>query len=139
MNVRDTSSHGDTHMYVPKYRSALTNKLTNLRSTNPKDYWKILNSANKDKKCAVNIEDIYNFMKEVNNADPDDHIQNSFNPISVRKETQLISDDLLNTQTKEEEIKEAVQKLKKRKAPGFDSILNEHISSSLNIFLPIYF
>ena len=45
----------------------------------------------------MNIEDIYNFMKEVNNADPDDHFQNSFNPISVRKETQLISDDLLNT------------------------------------------
>ena len=84
---------------MQEYRNALTNKLTNLRSTNPNDYWKILNSANKDKKCPVNIdlEDIYNFMKEVNNADPDDHIQNSFNPISVRKETQLISDDLLNT------------------------------------------
>ena len=123
---------------VREYRSALTNKLTNLRSTNPKDYWKILNSGNKDKKCAVDIEDMYNFMKEVNNADPEDHIPNSFNPIPVRNETQLISDDLLNTPIREEEIIEAVQKLKKGKAPGFDSILNEHISSSLNIFLPIY-
>ena len=76
---------------VREYRSALTNKLTNLRSTNPKDCWKILNSGNKDKKCAVDIEDMYNFMKEVNNADPDDHIPNSFNPIPVRNETQLIS------------------------------------------------
>ena len=40
-------------------------------------------------------------MKEVNNADPDDHIPNSLNPISVRMETQLISDDLLNTPIKE--------------------------------------
>ena len=61
---------------------------------------------------------MYNFMKEVNNADTDDHIPKSFNPIPVRKEPQLISDDLLNTPIKEEEIIEAVQKLKKGKAPG---------------------
>ena len=82
---------------------------------------------------------MYNFMKEVNNADTDDHFPNSFNPIPVRKEPQLISDDLWNTPgpIKEEEIIEAVEKLKKGKAPGFYSILNEYVSSSLNIFLPI--
>ena len=82
---------------------------------------------------------MYNVMNEINNADPNNHTPNCFNSIPVRNEIQVISDDLFNTPIKEEEIIEDVQKLKKGKAPGFNSILNEHISSSLNIFLRIYF
>ena len=51
---------------VQRYRNDLSQKLKNLRSTNPKDYWKILNASSKDKKCAVDINDMYNFLKDVN-------------------------------------------------------------------------
>ena len=43
---------------VQRYRYDLSQKLKNLRSTNPKDYWKILNASSKDKKCAVDINDM---------------------------------------------------------------------------------
>ena len=38
----------------------------------------------------------------------------------------------------EEEIREAVNKLKKGKAPGNGHILNEHIATTLHIFMPTY-
>ena len=38
----------------------------------------------------------------------------------------------------EEEIKTTVRKVKNGKAPGYDNVVNEHISSSLAIFLHVY-
>ena len=54
---------------VQRYRNDLSQKLKNLRSTIPIDYWKILNASSKNKKCAVDINDIYNFLKHVNESD----------------------------------------------------------------------
>ena len=44
----------------------------------------------------------------------------------------------LNSVITEEEIKTAVRKLKNGKAPGYDNVVNEHISSTLPIFLHVY-
>ena len=37
-----------------------------MRSTNPRDYWKILNASNTNNKCAVDINDMFHFLKSVN-------------------------------------------------------------------------
>lgn len=47
-------------------------------------------------------------------------------------------DDILNGEISDEEIVAAVKKLKNSKAAGYDLIVNEHISSTLSIFLPVY-
>ena len=53
---------------IKDYKTELTQKLTNMRSTNPRDYWKILNASNTNNKCAVDtcINDLFHFLKSVN-------------------------------------------------------------------------
>lgn len=52
---------------IKKYRKSVTEKIRNVRTTNIKEllYWNILNSTWKDKKCAVDINDYFNFMKGI--------------------------------------------------------------------------
>ena len=124
---------------VQRYRYDLSQKLKNLRSTNPKDYWKILNASSKDKKCAVDINDMYNFLKDVNKSEfEEQYHQDSNYSASIASEFNEISDELLNSVIREDDIIEAVRKIRNGKSPGFDSILNEHISSTLSIFMPVY-
>ena len=59
---------------------------------------------------------------------------------SIASEFNETSDELLNSVIREDDtcILEAVRKIRNGKSPGFDSILNEHISSTLSIFMPVY-
>ena len=111
-------------------------KLRQLRTTNSKEYWKILNSTNTDSKCTADINDMFLFFKRVNEGDEnDDNAENLDDVTNVDNE---YSDVLLNSPILEDEIIAAVKKLKNGKAPGYDNIVNEHISSSLHILLPVY-
>ena len=93
----------------------------------------------KIKKCAVDINDMYNFLKDVNESDfEEQYYQDSNHSASVNSEINEISDEFLNSVICEDDIIEAVRKIKNGKSPGFDSILNEHISSTLSIFMPVY-
>ena len=118
---------------IKNYKNGIARKLTELRSTNPKEYWKILNSSNENKKCAVDIDRMFRFMSDMNAGDcDDDFLANSDNSDIAS------NDEILNSVITEDEIEKAVRKLKHGKAPGYDNVLNEHISSTLSIFLPVY-
>ena len=47
-------------------------------------------------------------------------------------------ENILNTNIREEEVLAAVKQLKNNKAVGYDRVLNEHISSTVPIFLSLY-
>ena len=123
---------------IQKYRNDLSQKLKTIHSKNPKDYWKILNASSKDKKCAVDINDMYNFLKHVNEREFEETNRQDNHATSATDEVNAISDEFLNPMISENDIIEAVRKIKNGKSPGFDSILNEHISSTLSIFMPVY-
>ena len=59
-NLKTTSKTYKRTMdkYKTKYTTKLARKLSELRSTNSKEYWKILNSTNKNKKCTVDIDEM---------------------------------------------------------------------------------
>ena len=40
-------------------------QLCNLRSKNPKEYWKILNSDVDKQRCNADLHDLFNFIKNV--------------------------------------------------------------------------
>lgn len=46
---------------IKGYETDLTKKLKNLRSTNSKEYWKILNTSKSSNKCAIYINNIFNY------------------------------------------------------------------------------
>ena len=45
---------------------------------------------------------------------------------------------ILKTNIREEEVSAAVKQLKNNKAAGYDRVLNEHISSTVSIFVSLY-
>ena len=106
---------------IKKHRNDITKKLSDLHSKNPKDYWKILNVSNKNSKCAVDVDAVYSFLKNINenvifdsnqcNIDDDEKVVNNFSDEIL---------DSLNCEIKDEEILEAVKRLKNNKAGGFD-------------------
>ncbi|XP_062608016.1 uncharacterized protein LOC134269832, partial [Saccostrea cucullata] len=138
-NLRETSRSYKKVMdnSIRKYKADLTRKLMQLRTTNTKAYWKILNSTNKESKSAVNIGEVFKYLKsinECNNVADDD----AFDLSDREPESGESSNDILNGEISESEIIEAVNKLKNGKASGIDCIVNEHISSTLYTFLPVY-
>lgn len=50
---------------IKRYRKGITEKMKNVRTTNTKEYWKILNSIYKDKICAIDINDYLNCIKGI--------------------------------------------------------------------------
>lgn len=119
---------------IKDYKKTITKKLVNLRSTNPKDYWKILHGSRRDEKCAVSIDDMFQFLKDMNEGCENGE-SNIDNPDFIGT---CMYDDILNGEISDEEIVAAVKKLKNSKAAGYDLIVNEHISSTLSVFLPVY-
>lgn len=87
-------------------------------------------------KCDVSIDDMFQLLKDMNegcengeaNIDNPDFIVNAVTE-------SCMYDDILNG---DEEIVATVNKLKNSKAVGYYLIVNEHISSTLSIFLPVY-
>ena len=46
-----------------KHRTEMKKKLSNLRSKNLKEYWKILNTNIDKQRCYANLHDLYSFFK----------------------------------------------------------------------------
>jgi hypothetical protein len=104
------------------------NKIQNLRSSNPKEYWKIINSKSKSNgACHVSITDFYNHFKVVNDCIENDVYQYDLDQGNF--------DDgfLLNSAITEHEILQAVNSLKSNKSSGIDEILNEYIVASIRL------
>ena len=111
-------------------KTDLTRKLKKMRSTNPKDYWKFLNASNTNNKCAVDINDMFQFLKSVNECGNDfDNEVDSDNNDCTANDSSYMSD--VNCTISDDEILHAVKKLKNNKAPGYDEVLNEHIIQTL--------
>ena len=114
-------------------------KLKNLKSSNPKDFWKIINSGEEKDKCNAPIKDLYDYFKNINNAENikenenEAHIISDINPDAFEN----INIEINRPITKEEILK-AVKNLKNNKSPGVDAILNEHIKCSIDLMMPIY-
>ena len=123
---------------VKNFKKSRVEKLRNLRHTNAKEYWKIINSAEQKDVRSPPLNDLYTYFKNLNSNDtshssekPTSHEENP--PEGIQEINQEI-----NQPISESEIICAIQKLKNNKSAGSDSILNEHIKCTLSLFLPIY-
>ena len=114
-----------------------TQKVRSLKSTDSREYWKLINIRQVGK-VQANLEDVYEHFKELS--------ENSTRLIT-RMETGM---DTLGTLEQhfnitelykpfdEAEIKKVPQKLKTNKSPCADMILNEYIKTSLDQLMPVY-
>ena len=77
---------------------------------------------------------MFQFMKDLNAGDyEDEFLGNSDLSYTLTIDETDTPDGSLYSAITEEEIKTAVRKLKNGIAPGYDNVVNEHISSSLLI------
>ena len=126
-----------------KYRKLHLQKLQNnirkMRTSKPKDYWKLINSIDKKRdKSPISMESLFNFFKTLNINDIDVTQQqpadlDAQNDVNGNNNTQVLNDPIT-----ESEIFESIKTLKLNKSSGNDDIVNEYIISTKHIMMPIY-
>ena len=116
---------------LKKYRATLRKKIDNLRSNNPKDYWKLLNSCKKKTKTSISLETLHDFFKDLNKGD--ENVENEID-LNLNAET----NELINSRIERDEIEKAIKKLKNNKAGGEDAVMNEYIKHSSNKMIELY-
>ena len=117
-----------------KFKKYQVRKLKELKYKNPKTYWKILN-GNKQEAIKCSTEHLFDFFKTVNSGDYDGE---NGNVDLSNIDAQNIDNDEINGRITLNEILENVKKLKTNKSCGIDSVLNEHIKSTIHIMGPLY-
>ena len=118
------------------YRINMKNKLKRLRTSNPKDYWNILNSNrhSNDNKNTIDINSLFDYFKQLN-SNGDENGEYKLEDILPNMDS---TNDELNSPITGEEIKRCIIKMNTNKSPGNDCIINEYITSTIDIVLPIY-
>ena len=120
------------NFYINKHNINTQDKLRVLKSKNPKDFWKIINSIEKSKDNQnIDIEFFYDFFKNLNEQNED----------SVNEDLNFDTNDdhdILNSFITEGEILKCIKSLKYNKSSSNDKIINEYIKYTSHIMLPVY-
>ena len=118
-----------------KHKKAVDRKIRNLKSTDPKEYWKIVNPksrVNSDVYKNISVEVLQKHFKNLSKAPPD-HLEGEQLDLELNFEC-----DVLNRRIEPSEISKAIRKLKNGKAKGIDEIGNEEIKATEEIMIDIY-
>ena len=117
------------------YKNDTIQKLKNLKNAKPREFWKIINSINNDKKTKCPLNDLYEHLKNINTENRNEAAGDNLN--HAHENLNNMNNEI-NQCITESEIHAAVQKLKNNKSHGSHNILNEHIKSTIHIMAPVY-
>lgn len=121
-----------------KHKRQFINNLRNLKSSNPKLYWNILQDKSKDK-SPVTLHDFYQHFKNVSqNPGETQHSFQDIDPHSSNPSNLNLNYDSLNAPFTEDELLARIRNLKNGKAAGNDYIINEFIKHSAKHLMPLY-
>ena len=118
---------------INRYRNNLRDQMKTMKTTNPKEYWKLLNNEPKVKPPSIPIDVLHEFFKSLN-------CDNS----RLRHPDQLINEgndeinEMINSEITTDEIQKCISKLKNNKSSGDDNIFNEYIKASSNKLINVY-
>ena len=105
--------------------------MDSLRSNNPKEYWKLINSCKGKDKTAIKLETFHDFFKDLNKGEENGNVDFDFN----------VNDGVnafINSRIGKDEIEKAIKHLKNNKAAGDDAIINEYIKHSSDKMIQLY-
>ena len=115
-----------------KFKRYNIKKLRNMKSLNPKMYWKIINGG-KQYAVQASVVNLLNFFKNNNNR----NISNNNDPAFVARDNNHINEQI-NVRITLAEIEKQLKLLKTNKSSGIDLIMNEHIKSTFHMLGPIF-
>ena len=130
--------------YINEHNRKLQAKLRKMQKSSPKDYWKYLNSVNKNKNepNAPSVESFFDFFKNLNATESDDDTEDALKEELISNIDLDDDNQFLNSPITEEEISKCIKRLKNSKAPGSDLILNEYIKYTnpkmLNLYVKLF-
>ena len=102
----------------------LNKKLITLKSTNPGEYWKIINNGKKKIKTGnIPLNTLFDHFHDLNKSKTNANVNIPDSPIQNSNES-------INRAFTIDEINKHINSLKNNKSPGIDNILNEFIKYS---------
>ena len=108
-----------------------------MRTSNPKEFLKILNSTgSRDKNCNsdISIDTLFDFFSDLNKGENNENDANVFEAnINMQQ-----PNDALNNPITKDEIEKAIKNLKNNKASGEDLIINEYLKHSARKMIQLY-
>ena len=123
------------NLHINRYNHATKEKLRNLKSKRPKDFWKIINSIDKNnKESNISIDALHNYFENQNIADENSN-ENFIAGLNIDS---VDDEELLNSSITEGEIRVCIKSLKNNKSSSNDNVINEYIKSTSEILLPTY-
>lgn len=127
----------DKHSKI--YRADMRKKIKKLKTSDPKEYWKLLNKGRDRKQPNIPLGDLFKFFKNLNKA-PDELLvqQENFDTDLLDNVNIGPLNEEINFSITQEEILRCIKKLKNNKACGEDYVVNEYIKSTSDLFLPTY-
>lgn len=120
-----------------KFKAERIQKLRRLKTSDPREYWKIINSDKKTEETHATLDDLFNFYKDSNEHNNDSYDNDFIETLTIH-DLQRLANDEININITAEEIVKAAKSLKNNKSPGLDNILNEHLKSTINLMCPLY-
>lgn len=131
--------------YHNKYIKKIQQDIRKLSNHNPKDYWRLINSINKKRdETPIEMETLLDYFRTINADDPEDQNVTAPEPTFEQNRGSLedtalpIPPSALNDPISLNEIISAIKTLKANKSSGIDEIINEYITSTTQVMLPIY-
>ena len=115
-----------------KYQSNFTKKIRKLKSSDPKNFWKVINGSTQEKKrdnanisCKA-FQEHFQKLGATENTDKPTTVQ------SPNYDTEDETDALFDDAFSEDEVKKVLKKLNNNKACGIDAITNEFLKTALD-------
>lgn len=122
---------------IKGYKMDLIRKFKNLCFINFKEYWKILNILKLLNKCVVDINNMFDYLRGINDCENDDEFNIEYSDFLLNVEIEMF-DVIFNSIIGDEEILEVVKKFKNNKVVGYDEVFNEYILVIVFLFLFLY-
>ena len=118
-------------MSFRKYQSNFIKKIRNLKSTDPKIFWKIINGSTQERKEVHANISCKTFQEHFQKLGITSKREESV-PVNSDIDPDKENDALFEECFTEEEVKRVLRKLKNNKACGVDSITNEFLKTALD-------
>ena len=129
------------------YINSFENNLRELKGKNPKEYWRLINKREDEKKYKKpSCEEFYNLFKNLGGNDGSSN-RDSVDPMEQSTSDQPQSENdtdfsILNDPITEDDVSFALKNLKNNKCGGSDLILNEFLKCAedklMNIFVAVF-
>ena len=110
-----------------------SNELKYTRFHKPRDFWNTYHGKKANKVPSTILDRLFEHLKNTCYS----NIETNNRNLDSNTTDNTLSDQILNIAITENDVKNAISKLKNGKSPGDDQILNEYIKVSSDILLPV--